>query len=35
MQWDGQISADIASGKLDALLNEADADYSAGTCKAF
>ena len=35
MQWDGQISADIASGKLDALLNEADADYSAGTDKAF
>ena len=34
-QWDGQISADIASGKLDALLNEADADYSTGTCKAF
>lgn len=34
-QWDGQISDDIASGKLNALLNEADADYAAGNCKAF
>lgn len=34
-QWDGQISAAIAFGKFDALLNEADAHYAAGTCKAF
>lgn len=34
-QWDSQISDDIASGKLDALLTDADADYAAGTCKAF
>jgi hypothetical protein len=35
IQWDGQISHDIASGKLNVLLNEADADYAAGICKAF
>ncbi len=31
-QWDAQISADIASGRLNALLDEADADFTAGTC---
>jgi hypothetical protein len=28
--WDRQIDADAASGKLDALLAEAEADYRAG-----
>lgn len=31
-QWDEQIAADAASGKLKALLDEADADYAAGNC---
>jgi len=31
-QWDAQISADITSGKLNALLEEADADFAAGAC---
>lgn len=28
-QWDTQISADAAAGKLKALLDEADADYES------
>jgi hypothetical protein len=29
-EWDEQIEQDVASGKLDALLDEARADYLAG-----
>ena len=28
--WDGQIEADVAAGKLDRLLEEADEDYKLG-----
>jgi hypothetical protein len=28
--WDGQIATDARSGKLDKLVSEAQADYSAG-----
>ena len=31
--WDRQIEADAKSGKLDALANEARADYKAGKAK--
>jgi len=31
-KWDEQIAADAASGKLRALLDEADADCAAGNC---
>ncbi len=29
-EWDRQIEADAASGRLDALVREADADIAAG-----
>lgn len=28
--WDAQIEADVRSGKLDTLVSEAEADYTAG-----
>ena len=31
--WDRQIEADLAAGKLDKLLAEADRDFEAGRCK--
>ena len=31
--WDKQIEADSKAGKLDALLNEAVADYKAGKAR--
>jgi hypothetical protein len=31
--WDRQIEADLAAGKLDKLLSEADHDFEAGRCK--
>jgi hypothetical protein len=31
--WDRQIEADSTSGKLDALVNEAVADYKAGRAR--
>jgi hypothetical protein len=31
-QRDIQLSADMTSGKLNALLEEADADFAAGAC---
>ena len=31
--WDRQIEADLADGKLDTLLAEADRDFEAGRCK--
>ncbi len=32
-EWDRQIEADAAAGKLDALADEALRDYEAGRCK--
>lgn len=31
--WDEQIEADLAAGRLDALLAEVDAEYEAGLSK--
>jgi hypothetical protein len=31
-QWDRQIEADAAAGKLDRLAQEADEDFEAGRC---
>lgn len=31
--WDEQIAEDVESGKLQALINEADAEFEAGECK--
>ena len=31
-QWDRQIEADAAAGKLDHLAKEADEDFEAGRC---
>jgi hypothetical protein len=31
-QWDRQIEADIAAGKLDAAGRKADEDFEAGRC---
>jgi hypothetical protein len=31
--WDGQIANDSLAGKLDYLIEEARADYSAGRCR--
>ena len=31
-EWDRQIEADVAGGKLDKLLDEADRDFAAGRC---
>ena len=31
-QWDRQIEADAAAGKLDHLAREADEDFEAGRC---
>jgi hypothetical protein len=31
-QWDRQIAADAAAGKLDRFLKEADEDFEAGRC---
>jgi len=31
--WDHQIEADIRSGKLDDLVNQAAANFKAGKCK--
>ncbi|KAF5409355.1 MAG: hypothetical protein Udaeo2_04630 [Candidatus Udaeobacter sp.] len=31
-QWDGQIEADIAAGRLDAAGKRADDDFEAGRC---
>jgi len=31
-QWDRQIEADAAAGKLDRLAKEADEDFEAGRC---
>jgi hypothetical protein len=31
-QWDRQIQADAAAGKLDRLVREADEDFEAGRC---
>ncbi len=30
--WDRQIEGDLASGKLDKLMAEADGDYDEGRC---
>lgn len=30
--WDRQIEADAASGRLDAAVRKADADFDAGRC---
>ena len=32
--WDQQIAGDLAAGKLDALLAEAEADFNAGRSRA-
>ncbi len=32
-QWDKQIEQDVASGRLDTLLKQADQDYNNGNCK--
>ena len=32
-EWDRQIEADAAAGKLDALADEALREYEAGRCK--
>jgi hypothetical protein len=31
-EWDEQIARDIRAGRLDALINQAKADYAAGLC---
>lgn len=31
-QWDHQIERDLATGKLDSALKQADEDYNAGHC---
>jgi hypothetical protein len=31
-KWDRQIEADIGNGKLDSLINEANAEFSNGEC---
>jgi hypothetical protein len=31
-QWDRQIEADVAAGKLDRLAKQADEDFEAGRC---
>ena len=31
--WDRQIEADVCSGKLDKLFEQADRDFEAGRCK--
>ena len=31
--WDRQIEADVRSGKLDEIANQAIEDYKAGKCK--
>jgi hypothetical protein len=31
-QWDRQIEADVAAGKLDHLAKQADEDFEAGRC---
>lgn len=31
--WDDQIERDLETGRLDALLNEVDAEYEAGQAK--
>jgi hypothetical protein len=33
-QWDADLERDIAAGKLDALADEAIADFKAGRCRA-
>ena len=33
--WDRQIEADLAAGKLDKLLAEADCDFEAGRCTSY
>lgn len=30
--WDQQLESDVASGKLDHLAEQADADFTAGRC---
>jgi hypothetical protein len=32
-EWDRQIEKDLAAGKLDKLLEEADRDFTQGRCK--
>lgn len=32
-QWDRQIEADIAAGRLDAAGKQADEDFEAGRCR--
>ncbi len=34
-QWDAQIEADAAAGRLDALREKVRADYAAGNCTEF
>jgi len=31
-QWDRNLEADVASGRLDAVAKKADADFEAGHC---
>jgi hypothetical protein len=33
-RWDGQLEQDVAEGKLDALAEEAIAEFNAGRCKS-
>ena len=32
-QWDKQIEQDVANGRLDGLIKQADEDYKNGLCK--
>lgn len=34
-RWDMELERDIAAGKLDALAEEALADFKAGRCRTF
>ncbi len=31
-EWDRQIEADVKAGKLDAMINQAKAQFEAGNC---
>lgn len=33
-RWDHQIEQDVAAGRLDKVLAQADADFAAGKCQA-
>jgi hypothetical protein len=33
-EWDHQLEADVAAGRLDALIHEAQRDHRGGRCRA-